>query len=356
MQTTLDSWKKSAPPLPPPTAFVAKDSKRPLTGSNEEKENHHKHGNDHDPVNVKQHVQEHENGNEEDDDDNDEVVFRVPKTRKKRTSNRRRIVDDDDDDDDGLIVDTKENEVIATARDQGGNQTKTRKKPVKAAPAPAPAAKKVKMSDDKQKIKHGKGDDDDMKSDDHNEKDTDMEPRLDEKQETPKVSSFFQKKSTTNGISKKDSTVNSTTNQPLSTNDDKPLVPSTARQAESFVDEPLTYLVFCNTMEQIEAISGRLEIQALLTNLFVHVIQSSTPTDLYDLVYLSSNSVAPSYECIELGIGDAILIKAIGEAYGTNPCKCCCDEMTCRSEQELTNSRFAINCSLRWGSIPPCSC
>jgi len=37
------------------------------------------------------------------------------------------------------------------------------------------------------------------------------------------------------------------------------------------------------------------------------------------LVYLASNTVAAAYECVELGIGDAILIKAIGEASGSNP-------------------------------------
>jgi DNA ligase-1 len=40
---------------------------------------------------------------------------------------------------------------------------------------------------------------------------------------------------------------------------------------------------------------------------------------MYQLIYLSSNSVAPAYECVELGVGDSILVKAIGEAYGTNP-------------------------------------
>jgi DNA ligase-1 len=110
-------------------------------------------------------------------------------------------------------------------------------------------------------------------------------------------------------------TLSTTTHNDTTVDATAKLVPAVS----PYVDEPLSYLVFCNVMEQIEAISGRLEIQAILTTLISHVIQSSTPTDLYDLVYLSSNSVAPSYECIELGIGDAILIKAIGEAYGTNP-------------------------------------
>jgi DNA ligase-1 len=44
-----------------------------------------------------------------------------------------------------------------------------------------------------------------------------------------------------------------------------------------------------------------------------------TPEDLIHLIYLSSNTVAPSYECVELGVGDSILIKAVGESFGTNP-------------------------------------
>lgn len=80
----------------------------------------------------------------------------------------------------------------------------------------------------------------------------------------------------------------------------------------------IPYLALCSTFEQIEQITSRLAIQELLTDIFRQVLLIS-PKDLYELIYLASNSVAAAYECIELGIGDAILIKAIGEAYGTNP-------------------------------------
>ena len=42
-------------------------------------------------------------------------------------------------------------------------------------------------------------------------------------------------------------------------------------------------------------------------------------SDLYTLLYLTSNSVAPKHENVELGVGDSILIKAIGETSGTAP-------------------------------------
>ena len=62
-------------------------------------------------------------------------------------------------------------------------------------------------------------------------------------------------------------------------------------------------------------------LNTLLLNLnFIQIILRNR-NDLYEAIYLASNSVAPAYECVELGVGDSILIKAIGEASGTNPSK-----------------------------------
>eukprot|EP00978_Attheya_sp_CCMP212_P036078 scaffold161091_cov49-Attheya_sp.AAC.2 len=81
--------------------------------------------------------------------------------------------------------------------------------------------------------------------------------------------------------------------------------------------EPVSYAALCHVFESIEATTKRLEIQQHLTELF-RVVLLRSPKDLYDLIYLASNSVAPAYDCIELGIGDSILIKAIVEASGSN--------------------------------------
>lgn len=80
----------------------------------------------------------------------------------------------------------------------------------------------------------------------------------------------------------------------------------------------MPYNVLCKAFSKIEAITGRLQIQEIMTDLF-RTIMLKSPKDLYPIMYLASNSVAPAYECVELGIGDAILIKAIGEATGTTP-------------------------------------
>eukprot|EP00934_Nitzschia_sp_Nitz4_P002723 Nitzschia sp. Nitz4//scaffold65_size103378//35545//38141//NITZ4_004463-RA/size103378-augustus-gene-0.79-mRNA-1//1//CDS//3329556231//2713//frame0 len=82
------------------------------------------------------------------------------------------------------------------------------------------------------------------------------------------------------------------------------------------LESPVLYQDLVNVLDQIEAVSGRLEIQALLTT-FLRQLLRDAPQDLYSAVYLASNSIAPAYECVELGIGDSILMKAIAEAYGT---------------------------------------
>ena len=86
------------------------------------------------------------------------------------------------------------------------------------------------------------------------------------------------------------------------------------------------YVVLCQVFAQIEEITGRLQIQEILTKLLRQILlrransdNDTTCRDLYDVLYLASNEVAPAYQCVELGIGDAILIKAIGEATGTSP-------------------------------------
>jgi DNA ligase-1 len=42
----------------------------------------------------------------------------------------------------------------------------------------------------------------------------------------------------------------------------------------------------------------------------------TTPRDLEHVVYLAFNQVSPAYEGLELGIGDALLVKAVVESTG----------------------------------------
>jgi DNA ligase-1 len=94
---------------------------------------------------------------------------------------------------------------------------------------------------------------------------------------------------------------------------------STKKSATSAEEDNsvVQYKDLVEVLEEIEGTSKRLEIQALMTKFFRRIIKFGTPADLNAAVYLASNTVAPAYECVELGIGDSLLIKAISEAYGS---------------------------------------
>ncbi|KAL6053522.1 tRNA ligase [Balamuthia mandrillaris] len=81
--------------------------------------------------------------------------------------------------------------------------------------------------------------------------------------------------------------------------------------------QPVPYMFVAKTFEKIEAISGRLEIIRLLTNMFRSII-ALAPQDLLPALYLTINRIAPSYEGLELGIGESILLKAVADATGRN--------------------------------------
>ncbi|EFJ43817.1 ATP-dependent DNA ligase [Volvox carteri f. nagariensis] len=80
---------------------------------------------------------------------------------------------------------------------------------------------------------------------------------------------------------------------------------------------PVPYSLLANTFEAIAGTSKRLEIVAHLVAAFRAVLDTNPP-DLLPAVYLCVNRVAPSHTGIELGIGEATLIKALCEATGKN--------------------------------------
>ena len=141
-----------------------------------------------------------------------------------------------------------------------------------------------------------------------NEKDNDLEYEEDEEEEEEIVSSV------TKGSKKK--VAKKSTNkkeQMYSNNNEKNKVKK--------VDwKEVPYSALCDTFAQIEAITSRLSIQKLLTELFRQILETNTK-DLLAVIYLASNSVAPAYECVELGVGDSLLIKAISESSGSNRVK-----------------------------------
>ncbi|VAH16775.1 unnamed protein product [Triticum turgidum subsp. durum] len=79
--------------------------------------------------------------------------------------------------------------------------------------------------------------------------------------------------------------------------------------------EPVPFLFLARALDLISYESGRIVITEILSNVFRTII-ATTPEDLLATVYLSANRIAPPHEGIELGIGDASIIRALSEAYG----------------------------------------
>ena len=82
---------------------------------------------------------------------------------------------------------------------------------------------------------------------------------------------------------------------------------------------PAPYLFLANVFENISETTKRLEIAELLTNAFrtiLHNAEEGSHEDLLAAVYLASNAIAPQHEGVDLGIGDATLVKALAEATG----------------------------------------
>ncbi|KAH8100697.1 DNA ligase I [Cristinia sonorae] len=84
---------------------------------------------------------------------------------------------------------------------------------------------------------------------------------------------------------------------------------------------PVPYAALAQAFTLIEATTKRIEKTALLTALFLLVIRRSSKGDFQSLlqtVYLCINRLCPDYMGIELGIGESLLVKAIGESTGRN--------------------------------------
>eukprot|EP00850_Spirogloea_muscicola_P019365 SM000189S04082 [mRNA] locus=s189:128024:134034:+ [translate_table: standard] len=77
--------------------------------------------------------------------------------------------------------------------------------------------------------------------------------------------------------------------------------------------EPVPFLALARAFEEVAKESGRLAIGEIMCKLFLAVM-ATTPADLLAVVYLAANKVAPSHEGVELGIGDATIVKALADA------------------------------------------
>lgn len=80
--------------------------------------------------------------------------------------------------------------------------------------------------------------------------------------------------------------------------------------------ERVPFMFVVKAFDAISKESGRIAITEIVCNMLRTVIET-TPDDLVAVVYLLANRIASAHEGLELGIGDASIIKALAEACGT---------------------------------------
>jgi DNA ligase-1 len=78
---------------------------------------------------------------------------------------------------------------------------------------------------------------------------------------------------------------------------------------------PVPYAALCTTFSLIELTTKRLIIMEHCS-LFLRQVMRLTPDELLPTVLLMINKLAPDYAGIELGIGESLIMKAIGETTG----------------------------------------
>ncbi|KAI0118827.1 hypothetical protein GGR51DRAFT_497807 [Nemania sp. FL0031] len=93
----------------------------------------------------------------------------------------------------------------------------------------------------------------------------------------------------------------------------------TAKAKDPYPDwkagEPVPYAALCTTFSLIELTTKRLIITEHC-GLFLRQVLRLTPEDFLPTVLLMINKLAPDYAGIELGIGESLIMKAIGETTG----------------------------------------
>lgn len=79
--------------------------------------------------------------------------------------------------------------------------------------------------------------------------------------------------------------------------------------------DPVPYAALCTTFSKIECTTKRLEIVAHCS-LFLQQVLRLTPNDLLPTVLLMIGKLAADYAGVELGIGESLIMKSIGETTG----------------------------------------
>jgi DNA ligase-1 len=151
-------------------------------------------------------------------------------------------------------------------------------------PAPTPSPQEAKVS--------SKDSDEEMKEEAESSSASDVEDEADLEDEQPKVTAKARKKVQTQ----------------IQTKGEDPYPDWKA-------GDPVPYAALCKTFSLIEMTTKRLIIMEHCS-LFLRQVMRLTPDDLLPTVLLMINKLAPDYAGIELGIGESLIMKAIGETTG----------------------------------------
>lgn len=211
---------------------------------------------------------------EEADEEADEEVEEVPVTKRQRRT-RPRVEEDDDEDE--VMVDVKPEK----SKKATGTGKKSPKKPTTKSTPKKKAASAPKEEDDS-----------------------------DAKEEASESASDIEKEEDSDGEGKSKTAVKA--REKIQT-----MLKSKAKDPypDWKAGEPVPYAALCTTFSLIELTSKRLQITEHCA-LFLRQVLRLTPDDFFPTVLLMINKLAPDYAGIELGIGESLIMKAIGETTG----------------------------------------
>ncbi|CAJ2510022.1 Uu.00g059220.m01.CDS01 [Anthostomella pinea] len=202
----------------------------------------------------------------------------VPVTKRQRR-NRTRIEDDEDDEDD--------DEVMADAE-----PVKPKKKGAATVKESIKKPSAVTSASEKQAASKVKEEDDEVEEATASDSASETENEEDEEEEKPEVAAKAREKLQTK---------------------------LKAKNKDPYPDwkagSPVPYAALCTTFSLIELTTKRLIITEHCS-LFLQQVLRLTPDDFLPTVLLMVNKLAPDYAGIELGIGESLIMKAIGETTG----------------------------------------
>src|SRR4051812_636816 len=75
----------------------------------------------------------------------------------------------------------------------------------------------------------------------------------------------------------------------------------------------MKFSTLVDSLAQLEATSKRLEMTRILGDLF----KNADVEDMSAIVYLTQERLAPNYEAIEFGMGEALIAQAVAQATNT---------------------------------------